>query len=227
MAKNHLEPQVSDEPIMLDVQLSKTELFLEENWKKIAAVLGAVIIIVLGIYGWKQYMGKREAEAQKAIAAAQTAFASQQFEQAINGDGKVMGFLKIMDEYSGTKTANLAKLYAGLSYANLFKTDEAIKYLEDFSAQDDQMVSPSAIAALGNCYVQKGQNDKGAELLIKAAEKADNDAVSPTFLLQAGEIYEAAGNNDKAVELYTKIKKQYFRSMLAQDIDKYIERATK
>jgi len=227
MAKNKKQQVVKDEPIALDVQLNKGEAFIEKNWKKIAAVLGVIIVIVAGVYIYKNYMADKELSAQKAIAAAQTAFAQQQYEQALNGDGNTKGFLKIIDEFGGTQTANLAKLYAGLAFAKTDKVDEAIKYLEDFSVQDDDIISPAAIAALGNLYVQKGENEKGISTLIKAANKADNDAVSPVFLLQAGEVYESLGQNDKALELYNKIKKQYFRSPLSQEIDKYIERATK
>ena len=226
MAKNNKQVK-TDEPIALDVQLNKGEAFIEKNWKKIAAVLGAIIVIVAGTYIWKNHMADKELEAQKAIAGAQMAFAQQQYEQALKGEGNMKGFLKIMDEYSGTKTANLAKLYAGLAYAKPDKAAEAIKLLEDFSTQDDDMVSPAAIAALGNLYVKKGDNEKGAKMLLKAADEADNDAVSPVFLLQAGEVYEAIGQQDKAIELYNKIKKQYFRSPLSQEMDKYIERATK
>ena len=75
--------------------------------------------------------------------------------------------------------------------------------------------------------MKKGDKEKGVQTLIKAAKEADNDAISPVFLLQAGEVYESLGQNDKAVELYNQIKKQYFRSPLSQEIDKYIERATK
>lgn len=228
MAKNKKKQQVkTDEPIALDVQLNKSEAFIEKNWKKIAAVLGVVIVVVAGVYLYKNYMAGKELEAQKAIASAQTAFAQQQYEQALKGDGNSKGLLKIIDEFGGTKTANLAKLYAGLAYAKTDKVDDAIKMLEDFSAQDDDMVSPAAIAALGNLYVKKGDNEKGLKTLIKAADEANNDAVSPVFLLQAGEVYESMGQNEKAVELYQKIKKQYFRSPLSQEMDKYIERATK
>ncbi|MBQ0046078.1 MAG: tetratricopeptide repeat protein [Prevotellaceae bacterium] len=227
MAKNNKQVQPTDEPIALDVQLSKSEAFIEKNWKIIAGVLGVVIIAVVGSYIFKNYMANKELDAQKAIASAQIAFAQQQYDQALNGDGNSKGFIKIIDEFSGTETANLAKLYAGLAYASTDKTDEAIKYLEDFSAQDDQMVSPAAMGALGNLYVQKGDTEKGATTLVKAADKANNDAVSPVLLLQAGQLYESLNQNDKAVELYNKIKKTYFRSVVAQDIDKYIERATK
>jgi predicted negative regulator of RcsB-dependent stress response len=226
MAKNNKQVK-TDEAIALDVQLNKGEAFIEKNWKKIAAVLGAIIVIVAGVYIYKNHMADKELEAQKAIAGAQMAFAQQQYEQALKGEGNTKGFLKIIDEYSGTKTANLAKLYAGIAYAKTDKADEAIKMLEDYSTQDDDILSPTAVAALGNLYVKKGDNEKGAKTLIKAADEADNDAVSPVFLLQAGEVYEAMGQQEKAVELYNRIKKQYFRSPLSQEMDKYIERATK
>lgn len=227
MTKKKKQQAATDEPIALDVQLSKGEAFIESNWKKIAIVLGAIIVIVTGVYIYRHYMANKEIEAQKAIAGAQVAFAQQQYEQALKGEGNTKGFLKIIDEFGGTETANLAKLYAGLAYAKTDKVDEAIKMLEDFSAQDDDIISPAAISALGNLYVKKGDTEKGIKTLIKAANKADNDAVSPVCLLQAGELYESLGQNDKAVDLYKKIKKQYFRSPIAQEIDMYIERATK
>ncbi len=227
MATNNYQELRTDEPLALDVQLNKTEEYIEKNWKKILIALAAVIVVVLGVYFYRMHMAEKEAAAQKAIVAAQTAFAQQQYDQALNGDGNSKGFIKIIDEFSGTQTANLAKLYAGLAYAKTDKTDEAIKYLEDYSAQDDEIVSPNAIAALGNLYIQKGDNEKGAQTLIKAADKANNDAISPVCLRQAGEVYESMGQKDKAIELYNRIKKDYFRSPIARDIEKYIERATK
>ncbi|MBO4564695.1 MAG: tetratricopeptide repeat protein [Bacteroidaceae bacterium] len=225
MAKNK---KASNDVIGLDVQLSKSEAFIEKHLKLILAILAVVIIVVSGIFLYRHYKANQTAEANEAIAASQNAFGMEQYEQALNGDGiQEKGFLKIIDEYSGTSTANLAKAYAGLCYLNLDRLDEAIKMLEEFDPQDDQMISPSAIAALGNCYVKKGENEKGAETLVKAANKANNDAVSPVFLLQAGEVYEELGKADKALELYKEIKSKYFRSPLSVEIDKYIERVSK
>ncbi|MBR3530348.1 MAG: tetratricopeptide repeat protein [Bacteroidaceae bacterium] len=216
------------ESIALDEQLSKSEAFIEKNLKTILIVIAAIIVVVAGFFIYRNHQAKVELEAQNAIAKSQQAFAQEQFEQALNGDGaNVMGFLKIIDEYSGTKTANLAKLYAAICYANTDKTAEAIKMFEDFDAQNDQMVSPAALAALGNCYVKNGDGQKGAETLVKAAQKADNDAISPLALRQAGEVYESLNQTDKALELYQQIKDKYYRSPLANDIDKYIERVSK
>lgn len=225
MAKKETQPV--EEELALDVQLTKAEMFIEANLKKILSALAAVIVVAIAIWGWNNYKDGREADAQKAISAAQTAFAQQNYDKALNGDGTAKGFLSVIEEYGNTKTGNLAKLYAAICYANTEKTDDAIKYFEDFSQKDDMMVSPASIAALGNCYIEKGENIKGAELLIKAAKAADNDAVSPVFLLQAGEVYEAEGQTEKALELYQQIKKQYFNSRIAAEIEKYIIRATK
>lgn len=216
------------ESIALDEQLSKSEAFIEKNLKTILIVIAAIIVVVAGIFIYRNHLAKVELEAQNAISKSQQAFAQEQFEQALNGDGaNVMGFLKIIDEYGGTKTANLAKLYAAICYANTDKTAEAIKMFEDFDAKDDQMVSPAALAALGNCYIKNGDSQKGAETLVKAAQKADNDAISPLALRQAGEVYESLNQTDKALELYQQIKDKYYRSPLASDIDKYIERVSK
>ncbi len=213
------------EAIGLDVQLSKSEAFIEKNLKTILTVLAAVVIIVAGWFAYRHYMDGVESKAEEAIAKSQQAFGQQQWEQALNGNGAAeMGLLKIIDEYGSTKTGNLAKLYAALCYAKTGKTDEAIKWLEKYKDAGDAMVAPAAVAALANCYVQKGENQKGAEMLVKAAKEADNDAISPICLLQAGQVYEELGQNDKALELYQQVKDKYFRSPLANEMDKYIEK---
>lgn len=229
MAKANKTPKVvEEEAIGLDVQLTKSEAFIEKHLKQILCGLLVIIIVAVGYFLYNNYLNDKEEAAQAAIASAQTAFAQQQYDQALKGDGsQSAGFLKIIEDYSGTKTANLAKLYAAYCYAHTDKYEDAIKYFEDFSTKGDQMVSPQSIAALGNCYVNVGQTEKGIDLLLKAAKTADNDAISPVALLQAGQLYESLGQNDKAVEVYKQIKTKYFRSPLSQEIDKYIERATK
>lgn len=228
MAKKEKQKNAAEEAIGLDVQLNKAEMAIEKNWKIVCAAIVAFVVIVSGFFLWKNHMKSVEENAQKAIAASQMLFMQQQYDQALNGDGAgSVGFVKIIDQYSGTKTANLAKLYAAICYANTGKTDEAIKMFDDFDQKDDVMISPMSIAALGNCYIQKGQDEKGVELILKAAKEADNDAVSPVLLLQAAQTYEGMGNADKALELYKEIKTKYYLSPLAQDVDKYIERVSK
>ena len=161
------------------------------------------------------------------LAKGQEYFMMDQFELALNGDSiNYKGFAKIAAEESGTDAANLANAYAGLCLAHLGKSEEAIAYLEKFSG-DDQMVAPSVKAALGNCYIKKGDLEKGAALLVEAADDTDSQSLSPIFLQQAGEAYEKLGKNDEALKAYQTIKDKYFNSYLGVNIDKYIERVSK
>ncbi len=212
------------EAIGFDVQLSKSEAFIEKHLKQILYGLAAVCVVVIAIYLWNNHKDSMEKEAANAIAKSQESFAMDNFDLALNGDNvNEKGFLNIISEFSGTKTANLAKAYAGLCYYNLGKYDEAEKMFNDYTPQDDAVISPAVIAALGNCYVEKGDKEKGAETLVKAAKVADNDASSPIFLLEAGQIYQDLGQKEKALELYNEIKTKYYLSAVANEIDKYIE----
>ena len=97
------------------------------------------------------------------------------------------------------------------------------------------MVSPAAVAALGNAYAHLNDLDKAVSNLKKAASMADEEAIdgvkysiSPTFMLQAAEILESKNKTDEALKIYQDIKKKYVNSALvqSQDIDKYIERTS-
>ena len=215
--------------------LNKSEAFFNKNKKTIIISMVALMAIIAGIFLYQAYVsGPREDKASTALGKEQEYFMSEQFDKALNGDGAgYTGFLKIISDYGSTDAGNLAKLYAGLCYANLDKWNDAIKYLDEYSPANDAMVSPAALAALGNAYAHTNQLDKAVSSLEKAADKADkqgkdgiNNSLSPTFRLQAALILESQGKNDEALKKYEEIKKKYTNSSLvqSQEIDKYIQR---
>ncbi len=224
MAKNNKKQ--AEEAIGLDVELRKSEAFIEKNLKKILIVLAAIVVVAVGFFLYQNHQEAQEKEAQAAISKCETLFYQQQYEVALNGDGITKGFLSIISNYSGTKTANLATLFAGICQYNLGQYDEAINYLEDFTPQDDQTISASALAALGNSYAQKGDNVKAAETLLKAAKYADNN-LSAIFMQQAATLYESLNQPEKALEIYKQIKAEYSTSPLIQNVEKNIEKLTK
>lgn len=206
--------------------LSQSEAFFLKYKNVIMGCVLALVVVVAGVMLYKNYVsGPAELKASTAIAKGQDYFSQQQYELALNGDSTgYAGFAKIASEHSSTAAGNLANLYAGLCYANLDKWDEAVQYLEKYDAADDQMVSPAALAALGNAYAHLNDLDKAVSTLKKAAEKADNNSLSPTFLIQAGQILESQDKKDEALKLYQQVKEKYFQSMQSQIIDEYIER---
>lgn len=218
--------------------LSKSEEFILKNKKNIIIAVIAILAIIAGIFMYKAYVsGPREEKASTALGRGQEYFNADQYDKALNGDGaNYAGFLKIASDYSSTDAGNLANLYAGLCYANLGKWEEAVKYLDQYSPGDDSMVSPAAVAALGNAYAHVNQIDKAISALKKAADMADskgvdgvNNSIAPTFRMQAAQLVESQGNKEEALKMYQDIKKKYVNSALvqSQEIDKFIERLTK
>jgi len=240
MANKIKNKQKKQENAGLEVQLTKAEVFFEKNGKILIGIFIAIIVIAMCIWGFKKCKASEEEDAQNAISLCQQDFANQDFEKALKGDGaRSKGFAKIINEYSGTKTSNLARLYAAICVLQNDTTlskksfDEAISYLKEYKSQDDNTVSAAAIGMLGNCLVSNGDKQGGAEKLIEAAKKADNESLSPLFLFQAGEIYEDLKQPEKALELYNQIKNDYPQSSMSTgndpmlNIDSYIEKLKK
>lgn len=223
MANNKIQDAAQN----IEEQLNQQPSFIEKKAKVISIFLIAVVLGIAGFVLYNNYVVEpREDKASTAIAKGQDYFQNEQFELALNGDSaSFKGFIALADEYSSTKAGNLANLYAGLCFAKLDNWQEAANYLEKFDTQDDNMISPAAIGALGNAYIYLKQYDKAVETLVKAAKKADNFSVSPTFLIQAGEVLESQGKKDEALKLYQEVKDKYKNSLQYQTIDKYIERA--
>ena len=218
--------------------LNKSEEFILKYKKTIIIAVVALLAIIAGIFVYKAYVsGPREDKASTALGRGQQYFDADQYDKALNGDGaNFAGFLKIASDYSSTDAGNLANLYAGLCYANLGKWEDAVKYLDQYSPADDAVVSPAAVAALGNAYAHVNQLDKAVSALKKAADMADskgldgvNNSIAPTFRLQAAEILESQGKKEEALKMYQEIKSKYVNSALvqSQEIEKYIERASR
>ena len=214
----------------LDEKASKTEDWIAKNQKIILSVVGAIVLITVGYFAYKKFI----VEPKEADAVDQMFVAQQHFDKAIDGvssdslynlslngaEGKY-GFLKIADEYSGTKAANLAHYYSGIAYLNTGKFDKAIEHLKEFKS-DDKVLNPLAKGAMGDAHSQKGQQKEALEFYIKAAEADKNEFTTPRFLLKAGKTALVLGNKEDALKYFTEIKEKYEASAEAQGIDAFI-----
>jgi len=223
MSKNITE---STEPIV-DVQevYSKTETFIENNKKILSIVILGAIVIIGGYFGYKKLIiAPMELEAQSDMFMAEKYFEQDSLQKAINGDGLNYGFVDIVDEYSGTKAANLAHYYLGICYRNTGEYEYAIDELKSFSS-GDVMISTIALGAIGDSYMELNDIDEAINYYEKAVSKGDNNLTSPVYLYKAGLAYEDKQDYASAVVKYKAIKTNYPDSREAQTIEKYIARA--
>jgi tetratricopeptide (TPR) repeat protein len=202
--------------------LTRAEQFIEDNQKIITIVFIVIVVVVGGFFGFKKfYLAPQEKEAQEQMFRAEQYFEQDSFKLALNGDGNNFGFIKIIDEYGLTKSANLSHYYAGISYLNIGKFNEAIEQLKKFDG-DDNIVSSVALGATGDAYIELGKKDEAVKYYLKAAKNNDNDFSSPIYLMKAGNVYQNKGEFKEALEVYNTIKEKYPKSYEGRQIDKYI-----
>jgi tetratricopeptide (TPR) repeat protein len=217
-----------NEETLLDLTQARMQAnnFFERNQKMI---IGAVAGLVVLVGGWFVYnnliMQPKEEKAMAQMWMAQVQFEQDSFQVALeNPGGGYSGFLTIIKDFGGTKAANLANYYAGISYLNLGNFDSALTYLNDFDP--DGAITPTLkFGALGDVYSELNQMDKAMANYKKAADASKNDLLTPYYMKKLALLHESQNEVDKALVIYKEIKSAYPNSNEALSIDKYIARA--
>ncbi len=213
--------KTEDQIVALEEALGKTEQFIERNQKILIIVISAIVIIILGFYGYKKlYVAPQETEAQEQMFQAEAYFEVDSLSRALYGDGNNLGFIDIASEYSVTKAGNIANYYAGICFLKKGNFEEALNYLNDFSLEG-QIIAPMALGAMGDAYMELGDMETAVDYYMKAADYDINDFTTPLFLMKAGWTYELLEEYDKAFDTFDRIDKEFQRSPEARDVPKY------
>ena len=150
----------TEQPILADEVLGKSEEFVIKYKKAIVGGILAIIVCVLGFILYSMYVtAPKEAAANNAIFKAQQYFAQNDFETALNGDGVNAGFLKVIEDHSGTDAANLAYAYAGFCNAQL-DSAQIRKYCT---------LDAAASAVLKAAYEKMGMSARGYDRILRVA----------------------------------------------------------
>lgn len=222
MANNKLTEQEALQKEKLDSTVSSIERYYQENKKTFYGCVIAVLVIILGILAYNQWILKpKQVEAMQQLFPAETAFQAGSYETALNGDGNVLGFKDIISQY-GKKGGKAVYLYAGICELQLGNYQEAINMLKKYNGKD-KILSARALACIGDAYVGLEDYNTAVSYFENAAKESDN-MFSANYLLKAGITYEELGNETKALACYKEIKDKYPQSVEGYDIDKYISR---
>ena len=205
--------------------VSKTEKFFNENGKLFGGVLAGLVVVALAAFCWFKFAYQPAvAEAEGQMALAEQNFRAADYELALNGDGNVLGFAQIIDEYSA-KAGKAAQFYAGVCELQLGNYEEAVNYLKAYKGKD-AILKARALACIGDAYVGLEDYEAALNYFEKAADVINN-MFTAGYLLKAGLVAEKLGQNEKALEYYELIKDQYTNSPEGYEIDKYIGRIEK
>jgi hypothetical protein len=123
---------------------------LRATLKFAIGIVAVIVLVVGGFFGYRYYTNSQDDLAQGEMFQAIRYFEADSLNLALNGDGNNLGFLQIVEDYSGTKAGNLANYYAGVIYLKQGKFPLAIFHLEDFSS-NDLLVQARAYSLVGRC----------------------------------------------------------------------------
>lgn len=210
----------------IDKAVFESEHFIEKYQKQLLIGIGVVVLIVCGYLAYNYlYITPKTKDAQVALFKGEEYYRAGKDSLAIYGDGNgYIGFEAIINEYGSTKPGKLAKLYAGISYANMGKYEQALTYLKDYSG-NDEILSQLVNGTIGDCLDNLGKSEEAIPYFLKAAKGVDNPSQSPILYKKAGLIYRDLKQYDKVIEVFTTVKDQYMNSPIAMEADKYIEEA--
>lgn len=215
----------------LDESASRSEEWVSKNQNYILGVIGVIAVAVLGYLAYNQFVQAPK----EANAANEMYYPQQYFDQALTNtvqqdslftlalkgaEGKY-GFLDIIDEYSGTKAANIANYSAGMAYLNMKQYQEAIGHLESFSS-DDAILGALAKGGLGDAFMQLGQAGDALGYYENAFSHSGNEYTTPKFLYKAGVTALELNENSKALQYFQRIKDEFSSSDEARSIDAFI-----
>lgn len=212
---------------MSEQEILKTlPAFWQKSGKKISIAVGAILVIIVGYIAYGNYIqNPKELKAKEELFPAENYFKKDSFNLALNGSGPVPGFLKVISKYNGTKSANIAKLYAGICFLKTGQYQKAIEHLEDFDSKGVTQVEAKAEGLLGDAYSELKKNEEAIEHYKTAGNLfPDDQAISSEYLFRAALLSEVIGKNDQAIELYKIIKDKYPRTEKGFVVDKYLAR---
>ena len=211
--------------VVTEEAISKSEQFIERNQKIIIGVITAIVLIIGIFLVYTRFvLGPRQQEATTEMFMAERYFEQDSLRLALEGDGTHLGFLDIISEYRMTRSANLARYYAGISHLWLGEYEEAIAQLKRFRGRD-QMITALAYGAIGDAYLQLANNSNALKYYAKAYRRQPNQFTTPMFLLKAARVHELNQGYAEAIKLYERIRIEFPASNEARNIERYIARA--
>lgn len=197
--------------------------FYEHNKKYISYAFTGLVVVVIAIVF---YLNNRAANNELASIQLGKIFHfydQNNYQVAIDGQPEkgLNGLQKIVDEYGGTKSGELARFYLANSFYEIGETDKALAEYEDVSFSDN-FLQASVYAGIAACYERKADNSQAAKYYEKAANKVSDNILTPEYLSLAGRNYGNSGKKETAVNIYKRIKKEFKESNVAREADRYI-----
>jgi tetratricopeptide (TPR) repeat protein len=200
--------------------------FWEKYSRTIVRVSGAVILIAGGYLAYLNfYIKPNEEKAREELFRAEMNFRRDSLSLALKGDASTPGFLKVINKFGGTRSGNIAHLYAGECYLHLGDFQNAASQLEAFDDNGARQLGAKAKGLLGDAYSELKQTDKAVSAYRKAASMFEEDpAMSSEYLFRAALLLEIGGKTSEAGDAYAELRRKFPRTEKGFLAEKHLAR---
>ena len=170
----------------LEQTAQASEHFLEKNAKILGIVFGALILAAVGYFAYLKFVIEpKNEEAQKEIVTADQMFDSDSLALALNGSpGAYMGYNQIIEEYSGSDVANIAKYKSAIALYKEGKYQESLDRINSFST-DEKAMKAMKYGVKGDALVQLGQKEEGLNAYEAAIKASDLQVIQQLYTKKA------------------------------------------
>jgi len=186
------------------------------NKKTLVGVSVALVVVIAAVLVWLLVAQSGSRKADELIARADAA-QNDSIALSLYADAAKAGY----------KSGNRAKAEMGIRLYREGKYEEALKYLDDASL-DDEIAAAGVYTLQGDCHVNLDQLDQALKCYNKAISKADkNPEIVPFVLIKEANIYRAQEKYADEAKAYKTIIDDYptYVATTRVDIKKYYERA--
>ena len=181
----------------------------------------AVVVVIGGALGYYSYTRKTKKDAAEKLGLAYIMLDAGQYNEALD-TVKV-----IIDRYSGTDAAKIAKYLLGhINYAFGY-LDSAIMAYEDFLKEEnpDSDLAAAALFGIGVCYEDKGQYKKAIEYYQKVLKNYPHFFRADEVLFSIARCYDVMGDLTSAIKYYQEVLDKYPDTQLYQRVAVLLARA--
>ena len=176
------------------LEMSESDLFWQEHWKKFAGGLVVVVLLILVTGAWSFWQSQRRSAAETLY----SAYAGPE------------GWREVLLKFPGTVAAGNAQLRLAEALRTEWKADEAASTLETFlAAQPEHPLAPAGWLTLGEIR-QMQKNDAAAlEAFRTASGKYPSSYAAPMALLAEARLLIVGGSRGEAKALLESIGTSY------------------
>lgn len=159
--------------------------------------------------------------------AANNAIGQADIELLMGNDSVALAKYQQVAANEGYDGANLARLNAAILLYKDKKYEEAIKYLNDYSA-GESIIGASSKSLEGDCYVNLKKYNEALDCFKQAVKISDNNPhYTPAFLLKEATVYRELKDYKNEAAVYELIDRDYpnYGAEVGIDLKKYLKRA--